>query len=315
MSGYFSNIARQSGLRFMGPKASPAGTVTHGTDTRSSRVSPIDVEEVVVAPSTLDEDTATPSGTDDAPKTTSDDEGMTVVTKGAAGVLASFNPFQPLVAPSEIHDRVREDASIVRLGEDMSSKGGIQTVEFKPGRHAGETDTVVEHREMALELGGEEPGTAVSSEQRQGKKSIRRMAEIMDRSDGNAAEAHTIILKGVQEWIAAGPAAPEKHEVRKEKIQASSPREHSEIAQPWESEPGVVRIGRSDRPEFRLHDRPMQIIPGIQEQVFDLSIGTISVVIEDDKQSPQLAPSRRSESGPGKRESRPSPSRLSRNYI
>lgn len=141
------------------------------------------------------------------------------------------------------------------------------------------------------------------------------MAEIIDRSDVITAEAQTILLKRVQEWIAAGPAAPEKRDVMKEKIQASSPGEHSEIAQPWESEPGVVRIGRTDRPEFRPHDRPMKTMSDIQEQVFDLSIGTISVVIEDDKNSPQLAPSRQSESGQGKRESRPSSSRLSRNYI
>lgn len=157
MSGYFSNIARQSGVRFIGQRASPAGTVTHGTDTRSSRVSPIDVEEVVVAPSTVEADNAMPSRTDDAPKTTSDDEGIAVVTNRAADGLASFNPPQPVVAPSEIRDRIREDVSIVRLGEDMSAKGGIQTVELKPGRHAGERGVAVEHREMALELGEKNP--------------------------------------------------------------------------------------------------------------------------------------------------------------
>jgi len=256
-----------------------------------------------------------PSRTDAAPKAPSVDKGGAVVTDRAVDGLPSFNPSKPPVAHSEIPDPISQEISLFQAHEDKPSKEGIQTVEFKTGRHAGERDVAAEHRETAHELEAEEPSAAVPLDQRQGKKSLHSVTEAIDRSDVGVPEAHTILLKGVQAWIAAGPATPEKHEVMKAKIQAPPPGEQAEMAQSWDSEPGVVRIGRTDRPEFRPHERPMKATPDIQEQVFDLSIGTISVVIEDDTKSPQRAPLQQSESGRGKRESRPSSSRLSRNYI
>jgi len=313
MSGYFSHIAGQSGLRFVEPRPSSAGTVTHGAHPRSSKISPIDVEEVVEAPSTLDTNNAMSSKTDDAPTTISEDKSMTV--RNRADGSAMSNQPRPMVVPSEIQDLIREEVPIVRFGGDTSSKRGIQTVDSKPSRPIGERAIVGEHSETVHELRTKESVTAVSSEQQQGIKHFRRIAEIIDGSAMEPAEVQKILLQEIQEWIAAEPVAPEKSGVMKEGNQASSPRKQREVAQPWEPEPGVVRIGRTERPELRPHDQPVNAIPDIQEQVLDLSIGTISVVIEDDKRPPQLAPVRRSESGQGKRESRPSLSRLSRHYI
>lgn len=102
MSGYFANIARQSGLRFVEPRAVLAGTATHGAHPHSPQVSPIDVEEVVEAPSTLDANNAMLSKTDDAPTRISEDASM-VVRNRTDGVATPGRPRSMVVSP-EIHD-------------------------------------------------------------------------------------------------------------------------------------------------------------------------------------------------------------------
>ncbi len=306
-------MARQSGLRFVEPRPSSAGTVTHGAHPRSSQVLPSDVEEVVEVPSNLETNNAMSSKTDHAPKALSKIE-STAVRKRAEG-LALSDRSQAMVDPSEIHDLIREEVPTVRFGGDTTSKAEVQTDDSRPSRHVEERAIAGEHSETVHELRTNESVTAVSPEQPQGIKHFRRIAEIIDGSAMEPAEVQAVLLQEIQEWIAAGPVTPEKSGVMKEANQASSPGKQREVAQPWESEPGVVRIGRTERPELRSHDQPTKAIPDIQEQVLDLSIGTISVVIEDDKKPIQLVPTRRSESGQGKRASRLSLSRLSRHYI
>lgn len=313
MSGYFSHMARQSGLRFAEPRPSSAGTLIQGARPRSSKIAPVDVEEFVEVPSTPETNNPLSSKTDRAPKAISEIERMAVRERAEGAPL--LNRPQPMVVPSEIHDRIREEVPIVRFSGDMSSKGEIQTVDSEPSRPVEERATVGEHSERVHELRTNESVPAVSSEQQQENKHFRKIAGIIDGSAMEHAEIQTVLLQEIQEWIAAGPVAPEKSGIMKEGHQGSSPRKQREVVQPSEPEPSVVRIGSTERVELRTHDQPMKAIPDIQEQVLDLSIGTISVVIEDDKRPIQLAPARRSESGQGNRASRPSPSRLSRHYI
>jgi len=312
MRGYFSNIARQSGLRFVEPRPVLDGTATHGVHPRSPQVSPIDVEEIVEAASTRDTNNARLSKTDDAPTQMSEDASMAM--RNRADGLAMPGRSRSMVVSPEIHDPIQEGVTIVRFNGNTSSKGESQTVDPRPTRYVGEWDSAGEQSETIHELRSKDCVTAVSSEQ-QTEKHFRRTAEILDGGSVERADVQTVLLREIQEWIAAEPEASEKSEVGEKGKQASLTRMQQEVAPPWESEPGVVRIAGADRPECRPRERPMKTIPDIQEQVLDLSIGTISVVIEDDKKPPQLAPVRRSDSGQDKRESRRSLSRLSRNYL
>ena len=316
MTGYFANIARQSGLRFVKSRPLRAGTATHGAYPRSPQASPIDMEEVVEVPSILDTNHAMLSKTEDPPTRISEDA-RPAVRKRTDGLAMSDRP-QPRVVSPEIHDQIHGGVPIGGLSGNTSSKGESQTVDLRPTRHVEKRDSVGEQSETIPEFTSNEFVTTVSSPEQQepqAKKHFRGTAEILDGGAVERADVHTILLREIQEWIAAEPVVSEASESGEKGKRTSLPRIQREVEPPWESEPGVVHIARTDRPEDRPRERPMKTIPDIQEQVLDLSIGTISVVIEDDKKPPQLAPARRSDSGQDKRESRRSRSRLSRNYL
>lgn len=316
MRGYFANLARQSGLRFMESRPLLAGSATLGAHPRSLQVSPLDVEEVVEASSTQDTNNAMLSKTDDAPMRISEDTSMTL--RNRTDELAMSDRLRATVVSPEIHDPIQEEVSIVRFSGNTSSNGESQTVDLRPTRHVGERESAGEQSETIPELTSNEFVTTVSSPEQQepqAEKHFRGTAEILDGGAVERADVHTILLREIQEWIAAEPVVSEASESGEKGKRTSLPRIQREVEPPWESEPGVVRIARTDRPEYRPRERPMKTIPDIQEQVLDLSIGTISVVIEDDKKPPQLAPARRNDSGQDKRESRRSLSRLSRNYL
>ena len=313
MRGYFANIARQSGLRFVEPRPLVAGAATHSAHSRSPQVSPIDVEEVVEAPSTRDTNNAMLLKPDDGPTRMSEDAHMAARNQ-KDGVAMPDRP-RPSVVSLEIHDPVQGGVPSVRLSGKTSSKGESLTADPRRIPSAGEWDSAGEQSETIHELRSKEFITAVSSQEQQAKKHFRRTAEILDGGTVEHADVHTVLLREIQEWIAAEPVASKKSEGVEEGKQASLPTMQREVAPPWEHEPGVVRIAGADRPEYRTRERPMKTIPDIQEQVLDLSIGTINVVIEDDTKSPQPAPARRSDSDQDKRESRRSRPRLSRNYL
>lgn len=313
MTGYFANIARQSGLRFVESRPSRAGTATHGARPRSPQASPIDMEEVVEVPSTLDTNHAMSSKTEDPPTRISEDARL-AAKKRTDGLAMSDRP-QPRVVSPEIHDPIHGGVPVGGLSGNTSSKGESQTIDPTPTRHPGEEDSVGEQSETIHELRPNEFATAVSSAEQQAKNYFRRTAEILNGGAVERTDVPTILVQDIQEWIAAEPMVSGKSEGGEDGKHASSLGLQREVVPPWEPEPGVVRIAGTDGPEYRTRERTIKTIPDIQEQVLDLSIGTINVVIEDDGKPPQPAPARRSDSGQDKRESKRSPSRLSRNYL
>ena len=317
MTGYFANIARQSGLRFVKSRPLRAGTATHGAYPRSPQASPIDMEEVVEVPSILDTNHAMLSKTEDPPTRISEDARL-AVRKRTDGLAMSDRPQTRVVSP-EIHDQIHGGVPIGGLSGNTSSKGESQTVDPRPTRHIGEEeDSVGEQSETIHERRPNEFVTAVSSAEQQeqrAKKYFRRTAEILDGGAVERTDVPTILVQDIHEWIAAEPMVSGKSEGGEEGKHASSLGMQREVVSPWEPEPSVVRIAGTDGPEYRTRERTIKTIPDIQEQVLDLSIGTINVVIEDDAKPPQPAPARRSDSGQDKRDSRRSRSRLSRNYL
>jgi len=162
-----------------------------------------------------------------------------------------------------------------------------------------------------------DPSRAVSSEPEAPEKHyFTRTAEIIGGRVAEPVEVQTILLREIQEWAAAGTgsAAAEGTAVDKsvESVAFSSETiETNEVVRIAEPEAGVVRIG-----EKRLPASVPQEASRIDEQRFDLSIGTISVVIEGGERAPQPTPAPRTESGSSsERQATRQFSRLSRNYL
>ena len=202
------------------------------------------------------------------------------------------------------------DESLVSTASGSAPAELVQSVLVEPS-------TIIEQHEKL----SPDPSRAVSTEPEAPEKQpekhyFTRTAEIIGGRVAEPVEVQTILLREVQEWAAAGTgsAAAEGTAVDKsvESVAFSSETfETKEVVRIAEPEAGVVRIG-----EKRLPASVPQEALRIEEQRFDLSIGTISVVIEGDERAPQPTPAARTESGSRcERQATRQFSRLSRNYL
>ena len=142
------------------------------------------------------------------------------------------------------------------------------------------------------------------------KKFFEKTVEIVEGQTARPAEVHTILLREVQEWIAAGQPAPD--EVSAD-VADSAAEPLTDSSLPSERQPGVVRIA-----EGRAKPTPQLVqevsTTDFSEQFFELSIGSISVVVEGDERPPALTPAQVA-AQPAGRETPRRTSRLSRHYL
>lgn len=312
MNGYFSNIAKQSGLRFSREAAFPP-QISHLKNAAPVPLSLIDTEEIVLAPSFGGIRRSIPSDLNELKQETP--EARTTNSRSRREVDGNAVSFRPLdtdvVEPARGLNCAREaKPAVLRTGEMRQE---VHAVDSEPVSHAKEGGRVVESSVKAD--GVSEQGRSIESTYSKlpEKHHFTRTAEIIGGRETEPADARTIVLKEVQEWIAAGPTEPEKSTHRMDETPASVPKMEKPV-QRHDSKPGVVRIGDSHRSES-MHREPMNESSSIREQVFDLSIGTINVVIEDDQRPLQPAPQPRRESRHERQETGRQPSRLSRSYI
>ncbi len=159
-----------------------------------------------------------------------------------------------------------------------------------------------------------------AAEQANRQKYFSRTAEIIERPEPDAAGLQNILFQELREWAAAGSPADPTLPARDTAAAAVTVAEqqelglaaHREIFQ-MEREPAIVSIKEKETFE---NDGGSGESSGLAEQSFDLSIGTINVIIEDT--APLPAPERharnesvQNNSSQTKREY----SRLSRNYL
>jgi hypothetical protein len=126
------------------------------------------------------------------------------------------------------------------------------------------------------------------------KRFFVKTADMIEQGNRNSAEAQNILLREVQEWAAAIPIEAESAEAA-----ANEPAEVSGIAvkrniSQAEREPGVITIGAigGERAGEMKRENGMDSSENgrIEEQSFELSIGTINVVIEgEERPQAQLA--------------------------
>lgn len=143
------------------------------------------------------------------------------------------------------------------------------------------------------------------------KKFFEKTVEIVEGQTAKPAEVHTILLREVQEWIAAGQTAPDEVMAGVTDF-AAEPMPDTSL--PVEREPGVVRIVEGRRAKVVPELVQEMSMTDLHEQNFELSIGSISVVVEGDERPPAPAPVQVA-AQPVARETPRTTSRLSRHYL
>lgn len=347
MKGYLSNIARQSGARFSGGRepVRKAGGKSK-TETASAPIAALEHEEVVMVGPGLGEQTKRPAA---LAAETSKSESRTKETRGTsrnktnveAAELHLQKPALP--AESDVGEPPTHQAapSISPVETSVPLSVPAKTKQSK----ASEVETFIEQIEPAREqtVFDEQPGTIGESKPRNAKtqtanlrtknadrvisepqtparesdrRYFARTAQLIAGQEAAPEEARTILLHEIHEWVAAG-ALPDGEIVSKVEEMKPGAKAIQEIVKTFEPEPGVVRIREKHVEETETVEAHRQSAD-IEEQNFDLSIGTISVVIEGDDR-PVQPPAEVGQSKPATQNSRNSAgdrfSRLSRSYL
>jgi len=329
MKGYLSRIASQTGLRFSAQGAGPPRVA--GETRAESPPAPLDREEIVMVPPSVETKSAdagalkrgsTPerlTAETAAPKPDqSKTRAGTVREKVAAGsvpetlaapVLETTFPVEPGTAKPTKMEAFSSDGSLVSNAAETEPTEIVKTVYVKPPA------ITEQHEKHAQDPGKNAPTAPKEPEKRPEKHYFSKTAEIIGGRDAEPVEVQTILLREIQEWVAAGntaeaePRAEAGRSVESVALGAET-LETQELVSRTEPEPGIVRIG-----EKRHRESIPKEALRIKEQSFDLSIGTISVVIENDERPPQPAPAPRADNKPNGQDRGRGRSRLGRNYL
>ena len=305
MSGYFSRIARAGGARFSG-EGVQGTTATKASPTR--HLSPIDGEEtVMVSPSkplvpreagpgtkTIDELTPKPTRRDRSADRTKAVTGLRRIESDAA---IPVNP-------------VAEETRLIETRAEARELG-TTSVESAGDRNEVTPSSSVRHRPKTS---SSDPRTSDATRPEVSEKRFfENTAAIVEGQPAEPAEAQTIVLREVQEWIAAGHI-PSAEIVPDDTDHRALPDQHIK-PEANELEPGVVRIVDRERPNVSNESADeLATRHSIEEQNFEVSIGSISVVVEGEDTLPQAAQPVVTRPAPVQEATR-RVSRLSRHYL
>ena len=321
MKGYFASLAKQSGLRVSGQKP-------------GARVSSVRAEGVISKPLHREERVLVPPSIDDArtenkaaPRSM---QKMDSPKRKSAGPSVEAQPpefsKEPVkVIREEESGNRRELAKVEAASPDAPRLHDVRDIaEPRPAtenRVSLEDNpipeiTVVEHREFVEQEGTptvsaeppDEPGPspAVITETVERPRFFVKTAELIEKGEAGSEDIGNILFQEVRQWVAGGPSETDASTDLPEKLEALTVREVPRK----ETEPGTVVIRE------RIGQERTREPDALEEQNFDLSIGTISVIIEDPEKAPepvQVIQNERSQNASTgtKREF----SRLRRNYL
>jgi hypothetical protein len=309
MTGYFSRLARQSGVRVGGePYTASARSSSEKVD------APLERDETIMV---------APSSTADSPASKKINE------QRNAAVTRRPRQEQPVERVSLPNDPTAASPQAVKAGEIRSDPAvTIESVELvdPPSAPIHSSDPVHVERFMELKneasemrpdrvahdvVDGDLTLQAAAPSGSVEEKFFRRTRAIMEGHESEPSDASSVLIHEIQEWIAAGDIAPDETLVDKVTTVEKAPNDTPTI----ELEAGVVRIDPGDaRPgkEIATQERTSLSRP-VEEQNLEISIGSISVVVEGNDPSPAPAVDI---PRPASRESAPRTSRgLSRHYI
>ena len=306
MSGYFSRIARQGGARIAGDGSPRAVTSTTKTE---SHLAPIDHEETVINPPRASSDV--PASKRLKPNADAAVEDQTRGQKMAQQSTQSTSAIDPIGnSPAEAKrpaplEPVREEVKLIVPEATQDSSHVLVSPSPTP---EGKKIETLKPTESAKKISARPRAAETPSEKSTEKKFFEKTVEIVEGQTAEPAEVHTILLREVQEWIAAGQTAPDEVTAGVADF-AAEPIPDTSL--PSEREPGVVRIAeRRAKPSPELVQEVS--MTNFSEQNFELSIGSISVVVEGDERPPAPA---QVAAQPAARETPRRTSRLSRHYL
>jgi hypothetical protein len=301
MSGYFSRIARQGGARIGGDVGPRPGTPAVNTQL------PIDHEETVMVPPRASSDVPAPRQLKPNVDATVQDQ-----TRGQKMAKQSTSAIDPAteISPAEAKrpTPLEPNRAEVKLIEPVSTQDSSHA---SPTPQEKKIETL-KPIESAKKIPAP-PRTAETPPQKSTeKKFFEKTVEIVEGQTAEPAEVHTILLREVQEWIAAGQTTPDEVTAGVTDFTAEP---IPETSLPIEREPGVVRIVEGRRSKAAAPELVQEVsMTDLREQNFELSIGSISVVVEGDERPPTPAPAQVA-TQPAARETPRRTSRLSRHYL
>jgi hypothetical protein len=339
MKGYFSHLAKQSGLRF----SEQAGSASFPAGTEKTAPPPLHRDETVLVgppPRPTGEPVSTgpqPPVNDTKIGMRSDGEIESPVKQTRAlqdlQKKGDTAPDRRLNKPIEVEPGKKETVAVREESEVVSGATGPaelpaeegQTVAVSPGElenprgesrqktagplaeerqtvtvTAGELENLQgESRQKAVEPGGGNPEKQI--------KYFTKTAELMGKEAPDSVRIREALFREVREWVADGPATADLRAPAQE-IAVDTVAER--YAPPGAVEQGIIAI-EGKEPVERRETAERAEKDGVEEQSFNLSIGTISVIIESGDSPP---PVNHTNQNTG-RETRPTTSRLRRNYL
>jgi hypothetical protein len=331
MSGYFSRIARQGGARIAGDRGQRTATPAVK---REPQLAPIDVRETVMVTPNASSDSLAARQHKPHDATVQDhtrgDQTRGDHTRAPQAAESSTSAFRSShvsidpateISPAE----ARRQKSLEPIVEEVKLIESKATRDFshlpvspplKPEARESETLRPIAGDESRKQIPANPRTPETQPAQSTEKKFFEKTVEIVEGQTARPAEVHTILLREVQEWIAAGQTAIEEVTAG---VTNSAAEPLIDLSLPSEQpEPGVVRIGESRRTKTAPERIPEVSTTDFSEQHFELSIGSISVVVEGDERTPAPVPAQvaaRPAARPAARETTHRTSRLSRHYL
>jgi hypothetical protein len=280
--GYFASIARHSGLQFSGQPLSARS----GPPAPSDALAPLDVEEtVIVPPSTDDRPARVEAGVPH--QAAHDDAASTPTEPRRAADPAPVPIWIPIprteAAPVLVRDqRIPMATPAARPGAapamtQESADAPIPVVGGPPEIH----QTLLTADPELIAPTHDHGAEVLLRIEKTPANYFTRTAELLAAPAPDPIETRTVFLREVQDWIADGPGDT----TPREPSAPSSPEivvAGDDTPQP-PLEPGVRRIATSHRAAPVIASTEERT--GIEEQRLELSIGTISVVIEGEDRS------------------------------
>ncbi len=317
---YFSRIAKQSGLRFT--RGNEKERQLKKAEPASKSLSPLEVDEtIIVAPSQADHSDKSKrqaSRLDITGKsqiklqTSKQVKNSDLPDVAASPAVHSKKPekepeiieteLMPNSASETVNSPREQTASALSDEQVVVEPAARKQTISKETKIATDpapevTERVLVEAEETKDLGEETITHDVAK-----KDYFIKTAEIIERGNAEPAEIHQILLREVQQWAADSPNESGISEVV---VERPEPKITKQIVSPhFEQTQLIGEQNVSERKETS----------GLAEQTFELSIGTINVVIEDEKPKqpePAPRPTNQNAAQPAKREF----SRLSRHYL
>lgn len=268
---YFSNIARQSGLRFAA-QGSPSRAAGESPSVSPYPLSLIEREELVMVAQESEIQNANP-------------QHLPTDKQHVKPSLTDKQRFAGSAAEKET--AIGKQRSVQPR---VSVPPPIREKEFAQGPQAMERTVFVEEPPSPQKLRAKNISfDRETSSAPPPKDHFTRTAEIVAGAEVEPQEVQTIVLHELQEWVAAGAADGSDDVVETEQMDIET-HDGADIVGP---EPGVVRISA----ERKAADRSETEKSAIEEAGFELSIGTINVTVEAENVVQAVA-APRSEQGP-----------------